>query len=63
MTLSEIQAAVSDGKTVYWKNKGYTVKKTPAGEYLIRCAFNGHCTGLDYVGKVGGAESEDFFTE
>ena len=62
MTLAEIKDAVTAGRTVFWKNKGYTVRKTPAGEYLIRCAFNSSCTGLDYNGKLQG-DPEEFFTE
>ena len=64
MTISEIKQAVDEGKTVCWKNPGYTVRKNTLGEYIIRSAMTGHCIGLDYDNgtKMNGEES-DFFTK
>ena len=39
-TLDEVKAAHLAGKTVHWKNVGYTVKVDCDGDFIVRC-FNG----------------------
>jgi hypothetical protein len=62
MTLIEIKQAISDGKTVHWANKGYTVIKDVNGQYLINYD-NKDFIGLTWLDGVtlNGRESE-FFT-
>ena len=46
LSLSDIETAIYNGYTVYWKNRGYEVIKDKIGQYLINCKFNSHCVGL-----------------
>jgi hypothetical protein len=39
-TLAEVEAAHLAGKTVHWKNAGYTVKVDCDGDFIVVC-FNG----------------------
>lgn len=62
MTLDEIKAAVAAGKTVHWKSSSYTVELDTAGQWLIHCAFNGHCVGLTWRdGVTMNGEPGDFY--
>ena len=62
MTLEEIKTAIADGEIVHWANHNYTVILTKFGDYLIRCKFNDHCTGLTWQDGVTMNEApEDFF--
>ena len=46
MTLFDIQTAIYNGYTVYWKSNNYQVVKDKIGQYLIKCLSNSHCVGL-----------------
>ena len=46
MSLDDIQTAIYNGYTVYWKNRGYEVVKDKTGQYLIKCTANSYCVGL-----------------
>ena len=46
MSLFDIQTAIHNGYTVYWKNRGYEVIKDKIGQYLIKCTANSYCVGL-----------------
>lgn len=46
MSLDDIQTAIYNGYTVYWKNRGYEVIKDKIGQYLIKCTANSYCVGL-----------------
>lgn len=64
MTLEEIIAAMKEGKTVHWANKGYTIVGDPSvvTKLLIKCEMNGSCTGLTWLdGKTMNGKEEDFF--
>ncbi len=54
MSLQEIKQAIKQGKTVYWSNIGYIVKKVNEDYYIV------HHTG-DTVGLTGqkGTEYEN----
>jgi len=41
MNIAEIKAAVDAGKSVYWSNAGYVVRKDILGQYLIIFEPNG----------------------
>lgn len=69
MTLAEIKAAVLAGKTVHWSNPTYSVIVTHPGptnrltadQWLIKCAWNGHCIGLTHADGVSmNGQPEDF---
>ncbi len=61
MTLSEIKAAVSAGRTVHWKQPTYRVICS-LGQWLIACEFNGHCIGLTWTdGVTMNGKPEDFY--
>ena len=63
MTLDHIKNCVDAGKTVHWKNSGYTVIKDRRGAYWIR-HHNGNCIGLTWVdGVTLNGEEADFFVE
>jgi hypothetical protein len=57
-TLDQVKIDTQNGKTVHWKNDGYTVKqsKFEPGDFNVIC-FNGNCAFLsnDY-------KPEDFYT-
>lgn len=62
MKLDEIQAAVTRGKTVHWKNPGYVVVKDQLDRYLIKCTSNDHCIGLTWQdGVTMNGQPEDFY--
>jgi hypothetical protein len=63
MNLQEIKEAIAAGKTVCWKNSGYTVIKDKYNQYFIR-HINGHCVGLTWSDgkKLSGNES-DFYID
>ena len=46
MTLFDIQTAIYNGYTVYWKSNNYQVVKDKIGQYLIKCLSNSYCVGL-----------------
>ncbi len=46
MNIEAIKARVDEGHRVFWVNDGYEVIKDDIGQYLIKCHFNGSCTGL-----------------
>ena len=46
MSLFDIQTAIHNGYTVYWKSNNYQVVKDKIGQYLIKCLSNSHCVGL-----------------
>ena len=46
MSLSDIETAIYNGYTVYWKNRGYEVVKDKLDQYLIKCTANTYCVGL-----------------
>ena len=48
MTLTEIKAAIDQGKTVHWSNTGYRVIKDKIGQYLIGWNIGGR--GENYIG-------------
>lgn len=59
MTLQEILAAVSYGRTVHWGNPGYVVILDRASHQpLIKCLATGHCTPLLYKGRLAGSEQD-----
>mgnify|MGYP000630862635 CR=1 FL=1 len=61
MTLEEITQAVTDGKTVYWKQPNYEVKLWADG-YNIVCASNNHAIGLTWTdGVTLNGKEKDFF--
>ena len=37
LSLSDIETAIYNGFTVYWKNNNYRVIKDKIGQYLIKC--------------------------
>jgi len=45
-TIAEIKALVDNGYTIYVGNENYFVIKDKIGQYLIKCAANGHLIGL-----------------
>ena len=63
MTLEEIKAAIEAGKTVYWKQDNYPVKKCENNDYVIVCTLNDHTIGLTWRGgKTLNGKEEDFYT-
>ena len=46
MSLFDIQTAIHNGYTVYWKSNNYQVVKDKLGQYLIKCLSTSHCVGL-----------------
>jgi hypothetical protein len=61
MTLTEICAAVDQGKTVHWSNQGYKVIKSK-DKYLICCVWNNNCIGLTHRdGVTMNGEAREFF--
>jgi hypothetical protein len=48
MSLFDIETAIHNGYTVYWKNRNYEVVPTlrGTGELLIKCLSNAYCVGL-----------------
>lgn len=64
MELEEIKKAVTDGKKVYWSNKGYEVQKDKHGKYLIVYLSNKNCIGLTHLdGITLNGNPEQFFME
>jgi len=57
-----IKAAVDAGKSVYWKNPGYAVRKNNNGDYYIVFTANGSTVGLTHRDGVTMNENPaDFF--
>ena len=54
-TLDEVKAAHLAGKTVHWKNDGYTVKVDCDGDFIVRCFNGSSCILRDH-------NPSDFFT-
>jgi len=65
MTLAQIKSAIAEGKKVYWSNEGSQVILDSKGQYLIKCAWNGHCVGLTWADGVtmNGREDQFFILE
>jgi hypothetical protein len=62
MTLTEIKAAIENGKKVFWSNPTYEVIRDARGQYLIQHA-NGHCIGLTWQdGRTMNGKEEDFYS-
>ena len=62
MNIAEIKAAVDAGKSVYWSNAGYVVRKDILGQYLIIFEPNGSAIGLtDKSGCRLNGQEEGFF--
>ena len=60
--VTEIKAAVDGGKSVYWKNQGYAVRKNDNGHYYIIFTPNGYTTGLTHTDGLTMSENPaDFF--
>lgn len=57
MNLEEIEKAVNDGITVFYKSKSYMVIKG-VSELLIKCTFNNSCVGI-----TKNMPESDFFIE
>lgn len=63
MQLEQIMQAVEDGKTVCWKNEGYTVVKDRLNQWLVVYWPNGYTVGLmDRSGRLMGLP-EDYFVK
>lgn len=43
-TIEEVKQQVNNGKTVYWKNSRYTVKKY-VDNFMVWDKYNGFCGG------------------
>ena len=64
MRLDEIKETVKNGKSVYWKNKGYKVITDSKNQWFIKCEYNDHCIGLTWRdGKTLNGHVDDFFTD
>tara|TARA_R100001510_G_C7596724_1_gene164578 strand:- start:396 stop:803 length:408 start_codon:yes stop_codon:yes gene_type:complete len=61
LSLSDIETAIYNGYTVYWKNKGYEVIKDKIGQYLIKCKANSYCVGLTRSDGTLIEKPQDFF--
>ena len=61
MSLSDIETAIYNGYTVYWKNRGYEVIKDKIGQYLINCKSNSYCVGLTRTDGSLIEKPNDFF--
>jgi len=61
MSLFDIQTAIYNGYTVYWKNRGYEVIKDKIGQYLIKCTANSYCVGLTRSDGTLIEKPQDFF--
>lgn len=61
MSLSDIELAIYNGYTVYWKNNNYQVIKDKIGQYLIKCLSNSYCVGLTSVDGTLNEDPKDFF--
>ena len=67
MNLEEIKSAVRSGRTVYWSNPSYEVKKynfkDGTEQWFVRCV-NGHCIGLTWAdGVTLNGEEKDFYVK
>ncbi len=71
-TISEIKEAVCNGKTVYWKNTNYEVRKfyfpkRKVSEFYVCCLSNKSAFGLTYENEDGeeilNGKLEDFFIQ
>lgn len=61
MTLEQIKSAVSEGKTVHWKNDAYLVTVDGIGQWFIAC-HRGSAIGLTWRdGVTLNGKPEDFF--
>lgn len=65
MNLEQIKAATLAGKTVHWKNPGYTVRYVPASEQWLIIFVSGDCIGLTWADGVtlNGQESDFYIKE
>ena len=61
LSLSDIETAIYNGFTVYWKNNNYQVIKDKIGQYLIKCLSNSHCVGLTKADGTLRDDPKDFF--
>lgn len=61
LSLNDIEIAIYNGYTVYWKNKNYQVIKDKIGQYLIKCLSNSYCVGLTSVDGTLNEDPKDFF--
>ena len=61
LSLSDIETAIYNGFTVYWKNSNYQVIKDKIGQYLIKCSSNSHCVGLTKADGTLRDDPKDFF--
>jgi len=62
MTPTEIKTAVTEGKTVHWKNENYEVIRDPKTGFLIKSISNENYIGLTWKdGKTLNGEEEDFY--
>lgn len=62
MNIVEIKTAVDEGKSVYWSNEGYVVRKDTLGQYLIVFERNSSAIGLtDRSGGRLNGQEEEFF--
>lgn len=61
LSLSDIEIAIYNGYTVYWKNKNYQVVKDKIGQYLIKCLSNSYCVGLTTTDGDLVEDPKDFF--
>ena len=61
LSLSDIETAIYNGYTVYWKNRGYEVIKDKIGQYLIKCTANSYCVGLTRRDGTLIEKPQDFF--
>ena len=52
MNLTEIKAAIAEGKKVYWSNEGYEVIRDNIGQWLIHCNINDTYIGLTHRDNV-----------
>ena len=64
MTLHEIKNAISQGKTVRWKNAAYIVTRDNTGRHYIQCEHNRHAIGLTWTdGTTMNGNPKDFYIE
>jgi hypothetical protein len=61
MSLSDIETAIYNGYSVYWKNYNYQVIKDKIGQYLIKCLSNSYCVGLTKADGTLRDDPKDFF--
>jgi hypothetical protein len=64
MTLSEIKAAVLDGKPVRWMHSGYVVLVDSLGQWMIMYTANRSCIGLTWMdGTTMNGKPHEFYIE